>query len=381
MRLGVDPVFTPEIKVFSHYEDPNAGSNDQIKDWLNQLGWKPCTYKYVKDKNTGDERRIPQVRKEGELAPSVLALKESVPEIELLEDYTVINHRLGFVKGILKNVDEHGKVRASIAGFTNTLRFRHKEPCSNIPGVASPWGKEIRSLFLSPPGTELVGADMVSLESTTKRHFMQPYDPKYVEEMSQPGFDEHLDLAKVAGRVTQDQIDAYNNGDMTIKPIRTKFKPVNYGCVYGVGKRRLARDTGMSEKEAGELIDIYWERNWAVLEVVNSIEIRKFKNGMMWMLNPVSGFWYSLRYEKDVFSTLNQGTGVFCFDTWNAYLRQRYKVPMIAQFHDENISFTTDREDTTDKYWRACEDLNNHLKLNVPISIDIKYGSCYAHVH
>jgi hypothetical protein len=35
----------------------------------------------------------------------------------------------------------------------------------------------------------------------------------------------------------------------------------------------------------------------------------------MWLYNPVSKFWYSAIY-KDIFSTLNQGTGVYCFDTW-----------------------------------------------------------------
>ena len=42
---------------------------------------------------------------------------------------------------------------------------------------------------------------MTSLEDTTKRHYMQPYDPKYVHEMSQAGFDPHLDLAKHAGAI------------------------------------------------------------------------------------------------------------------------------------------------------------------------------------
>ena len=39
---------------------------------------------------------------------------------------------------------------------------------------------------------------MTSLEDTCKRHYMQPYDPDYVAEMSQDGFDPHLDLAKHA---------------------------------------------------------------------------------------------------------------------------------------------------------------------------------------
>ena len=55
---------------------------------------------------------------------------------------------------------------------------------------------------------------MTSLEDTTKRHYMYPYDPDYVAEMSQDGFDPHLDLAKHAGSVTQNQIDRYNNGEL-----------------------------------------------------------------------------------------------------------------------------------------------------------------------
>mgnify|MGYP002878897845 CR=1 FL=1 len=59
----------------------------------------------------------------------------------------------------------------------------------NLPGVDRPWGKEIRGCLTAPTGYVLCGADMTSLEDTTKRHYMQPYDPDYVHEMSQAGFD------------------------------------------------------------------------------------------------------------------------------------------------------------------------------------------------
>ena len=64
-------------------------------------------------------------------------------------------------------------------------------------------GAEIRGCLIAPEGYTLCGADMTSLEDTTKRHYMKPYDPAYVEEMSKEGFDPHLDLAKHAGAVTQ----------------------------------------------------------------------------------------------------------------------------------------------------------------------------------
>jgi len=59
--------------------------------------------------------------------------------------------------------------------------------------------------LIAPEGYKVVGSDMASLESTTKRHYMQPYDPDYVEEMSQEGFDEHVNLAAFAGVITKDE--------------------------------------------------------------------------------------------------------------------------------------------------------------------------------
>ncbi len=67
------------LKVFDKWEDPNPNSPDQVKAWLYELGWKPCTFKFVRNKETGDERQIEQVRKDGELTPSVLRLKDKTP--------------------------------------------------------------------------------------------------------------------------------------------------------------------------------------------------------------------------------------------------------------------------------------------------------------
>jgi DNA polymerase I-like protein with 3'-5' exonuclease and polymerase domains len=114
---------------------------------------------------------------------------------------------------------------------------------SILPGVDRPWGKEIRGCLTAPEGYVLCGADMTSLEDTCKRHYMHPYDPAYVFEMSQDGFDPHLDLAKHAGAVSQDDIDAYNQGTKPeLKALRKNYKVVNYSATYGVGAPKLSRD-------------------------------------------------------------------------------------------------------------------------------------------
>lgn len=200
-----------KLKVFSHWGDPNPNSPDQVKDWLFSLGWKPCTFKYVKE-DDGSERKIPQVRKDGELVSSVEVLIEDNPELEHLAGLTVIQHRLGIFKGFVEcAIERDGKyyLRAEIGGLTNTLRFKHKKPLTNIPGVDKAWGEEIRSCLIVEDGEVFVGADMVSLEDTTRRHYIQPLDPELIEEESEPGFDPHLRLGVVAGMITQDEYEFY----------------------------------------------------------------------------------------------------------------------------------------------------------------------------
>lgn len=233
------------LKVFSHWEEPNPKSPEQVKEWLFSLGWKPCTFDYKKN-DDGSDRLIPQIRKNGELTPSVLRLKDKTPEVEILEGLTIIQHRLGIFQGFIgcalevrdacgfcqdglvqSNYSEEWPefdtcqeceglgyeikyyLRAEIGGLTNTLRFKHKKPLVNLPGVDKPWGKEIRGCLIADDGEVFIGADMTSLEDTTKRHYMKPLDPDYVEEMSQPGYDPHLALALFQGEITQEEYDFY----------------------------------------------------------------------------------------------------------------------------------------------------------------------------
>ena len=378
---GLPLHFDGEVEVIKKWEDPNPNSTDQVKDWLYSLGWEPCTFKYDKNKETGEERKIPQVRKDGELTDSVKLIAETNPMVEVLEGLTVMQHRLGIFQGFL-DCEQDGYVRAEIDGLTNTLRFKHKKPLVNLPGVDRPWGKEIRGCLTAPTGYVLCGADMTSLEDTTKRHYMQPYDPDYVHEMSQAGFDPHLDLAKHAGAIKQSDIDAYNHGTKPeLKALRKNYKVVNYSATYGVGAAKLSRTTGMSVPQSQALLDAYWNRNWSVKKFSEDQKIRQI-NGEMWVQNPVSGFWHSLRYEKDVFSTLNQSTGAYCFDKWVAYYRTR-RPNIIGQFHDESINLVKEGEQNehSDALNWAIEKLNQELKLNVDLGIDIQYGQRYSDVH
>lgn len=365
-----------EIPVVKGVEESNPKSPDQVKDWLKSLGWQPCTF------DDGTNGPVPQVRNSNrELTPSVKLLIPDNPQVGVLDGMTVLQHRIGIVKRFLSS-ERDGYVRAEISGLTNTLRFRHQKPLVNLPGVDKPWGKEIRGCLIAPDGHLLCGADMTSLEDTTKRHYMYPYDPDYVAEMSQDGFDPHLDLAKHAGSVTQNQIDRYNNGELPeLKDLRKNYKVVNYSATYGVGAAKLSRTTGMTIQNAQKLIDAYWKRNWSVQKFVSDQTVRHI-NEEMWVQNPVSKFWHSLRFEKDAFSTINQSTGAYCFDRWVALYRSK-RSNIVGQFHDESINVIRKGEEsvhTSVLQW-AIEKLNEQLKLNVDLGIDVQYGQTYADVH
>lgn len=388
-RQGLPKAYNGEIKVVVKTEEPNPNSPEQVKEWLYSLGWEPIHFQFKKD-DDGNERKIPQIKvpQSPALCPSVLELAEKAPAIRELEGLSIINHRMGLLKGFLNNVDSEGFLRARIHGLTNTLRFKHTE-IVNLPGVAKPYGLEVRGALVARPGHVLIGTDMISLEDTTKRHFMYPYDPAYVEEMSDPKFDPHLDLAVQNKAISKETYDFYqehkkDENDPIVKKvvlIRKQYKVTNYSATYGIGAPKLARELKCSVFDASQLLEGYWKRNWSVKKIAEDCVVKTVKN-QKWLFNPVSKFWYSLRNEKDRFSTLNQGTGVYCFDTW---LRECSKLglPLTATFHDESVLEVLEEK----KDWamalqvEAIKNTNKKLQLNVQLGITPQYGKRYSDVH
>lgn len=102
----------------------------------------------------------------------------------------------------------------------------------------------------------------------------------------------------------------------------------------------------------------------------------------MWLLNPVSGFWYSLRYPKDIFSTLNQGTGVYCFDIW-IYNFRRKRSQLTGQMHDEVIlcSKVGNRKKIKKLLKDSIKLTNKQLNLNRDLDVDVQFGNNYSEIH
>jgi len=377
------PKDTEEVEVVDREEEPNPASHVQVKDWLYSLGWIPETFEFKRNKETGEVRQIPQVgikNSGGDICPSIKKLYDKEPALETFEGLSIITHRIGVFEGFLRDVDEDGYIKAQVGGLTNTLRFKHRT-LVNLIGVDKPYGKEVRGCLICPDGYVLCGSDMSSLEDRTKQHYMWPYDPDYVTEMNTADFDPHLDMAIAAGGLTKQQVQDHKDGKVSYKKERHVYKQVNYSAIYGVGATSIARSTGVTEPEAKKLLDAYWKRNWSVKAIAEDCVVKKI-GSQMWLFNPVSQMWYSLRYDKDRFSTLNQGTGVYAFDCWVKQMMKRGIMP-IGQFHDETISLVKIGEEaTTEKKLKdSVQAVNKLLGLNRDLDVDVQIGTRYSEIH
>jgi len=374
---GLDKTFTGVVlEEVVGQEEPNPTSSHQVKAWLLGLGWKPSTFNFVED------REIPQVKtKDGDLCKSIKKLSNLHPEVLVLENMAVVKHRIGLVKGLLKN-EQDGFVVAAIQGLTNTLRFKHAV-CVNLPSARKPYGLDIRGLLKARKGYELCGSDMCSLEDRVKQHYMWDFDEPYVKEMSTPSFDPHLDLALSAKAITKQQMQDYKDGNKTdaLSKTRYNFKGGNYALQYGAGIKTLAKQLNITMKEAKVISEAYWKRNWSVKAISDSM-VTKQVEGSTWQYNPVSKLWYSLRSDKDKFSTLCQGTGTYLFDMWVGFiLKERQQ--LTANFHDEIILEVKkgNRDKCIKLLQKSIQQVNNLLGLNRDLEVDIQFGNNYSEIH
>jgi DNA polymerase I-like protein with 3'-5' exonuclease and polymerase domains len=369
-KFDIEPIELEE-KIFKGNKEPSASSIPQIKNWLFSLGWEPDFYK----KNDKGED-VPQISYDGDdkqLSESVLLLADKNPEIRHLEGMSILTSRIGSIENML-NSTKNGRVYASIGGFSNTLRMKHKGVV-NLTSVKKPYGKEIRSLFLAD--NIFCGTDLSGIEDNTKRHFIFKYDPDYVREMSSKSFDPHLDIAIKAGFLTEKQAEAHKKKEEDYTSIRQKAKTANFALTYKCSYKTLALQTKLNLSKAKLLYDTYWKRNKAILDIERDLKVKEV-DGTKWILNPVNNFYYSLRTDKDKFSVLNQGTAAYVFDLFLKNLRNR-SVLICYQCHDE---FLADVKNNIDVIINdSINELNESLKLNVTIRCESKYGYTYADCH
>lgn len=395
-EMGLPVNTSDEVKYVSGYEEPNPSSTEQVKSFLFSLGWSPAIYKDVEN-TKGEPNKVPQLKtKDGDLCPSVLKLVDEYPAIKELEDLSIINHRLGIVKGFLRDVLPDGTIFGDIGGITNTIRSKHRR-IVNLPKMGVAYGNYIRPCLTVGDGKLLMGCDIASLENYTRTNLICDIDPSSITELLDPDFDTHLDLSVFANLMTQQEADSYKEIKRKLKnkeatdqehhifekldKIRHQAKTVNYSALYGISSGKLSKELKITQASAQKILDAYWEKNYAVRVRSESAPIKEHLD-TRWIYNDIVGVWFELRSDKDKFSSLNQGMGSIIFYNWVREIR-RNGVKITLNMHDE-IQLSVREEDIEDYkiiLQNSIDVVNNKFNLAVPIKIDISIGKNYGETH
>lgn len=391
---------TEDIKVVTEMKPGNPASHQQMKDWLFSLFWQPETFKFIRE-DDGTTREIPQINiKNGEICQSVKDLIPKCAGIEHIAGLGILNHRYSVVTGFLREQFK-GMLTASSQGFTNTIRMQHRVPLCNLPSVRVAYGEDLRSLLVCDNESLLLGSDLKSLEDRLKHHFQWKLDPEYVKTQMKDGFDPHNAIAVMAGLMSQQDADwysEYKDGKIEhtaaldskfkeLDKIRAAGKSTNYAAQYGAGVKTIARTAKVSDKLAKKLHEGYHKLNWSIAKIASMMTIKKTSFGE-WQLNPINKMWYSLRSEKDRFSTLVQGSGSYIFDIWAYHANRLAKkrglaFTLVFQAHDELVLRLP--KDLESEYRQlvmdAMEAVNNQVKLNRELACDVSFGQKYSEIH
>ena len=177
-------------------------------------------------------------------------LQDAHPAIPLLLKYRQLAKFQGtYIEGLQRKMQPDGTIHSLFdQTATATGRISSSEPnLQNIP-VRSQQGKEIRSAFVVKEGNVLIDADYSQIELRLLAHMSQ--DSAMLE-----AFRNQQDIhAHTASQVYDVPIEAVT-GEM-----RSAAKAVNFGLVYGISGFGLAKNIGISRKEAGEFIKRYFKR-------------------------------------------------------------------------------------------------------------------------
>ena len=177
-------------------------------------------------------------------------LKEFHPVIgKILEYRQVSKLNATYIDDLTAQIEPDGRIRSR---FDQTVavtgRLSSNEPnLQNIP-VRTPMGREIRRAFIAREGWMLVDADYSQIELRILAHLSQ--DEGMIDAF-QSGQDIH----------TRTAAEVYGVKLSEVTPeMRSAAKAVNFGIVYGISDFGLARNIGVSRREAGEFIARYFER-------------------------------------------------------------------------------------------------------------------------
>ncbi len=354
-----------EAKKASGHPDLNVGSPRQLETVLfDELGLK-ATKKTKTGRSTDAE------------ALEAIADDHALPKI-ILEHRAIAKLKSTYVDALPKLILPstgriHGHWRQAVAA---TGRISSEEPnLQNIP-IRTALGREIRKAFVAPPGSVFMSADYSQIELRVLAHLS--HDARMVEAFK-TGQDIHVRTAMEVFQVPADEV----TDDM-----RRKSKTINFGVIYGMGDTALGKRLGIPRKEAGRFIDAYFERYEGVAKFMEATlaEAKRTDRvrtllGRIRILPDLHNSDHMRRSyaERIAQNTPIQGTAADILKLAMVKLREPVVegARMILTVHDE-LTFEVPEASVEEASKRIREAMENVVKLDVPLEVDVAWGSSWA---
>lgn len=332
-----------------HVEEFNVGSRQQIAKRLESLGVK-FTERTEKGQVIVNEKVLDGI---------------DLPEAKLINEYLMLQKRVGLVDAWLDRADADGRVHGRvISNGAVTGRMTHQNPnLGQVPSVNSPYGKECRSCWTVDEGNVLVGTDLSGIELRCLAHYMQ--DDNYTKELLDG--DIHTANQNAAGLET-----------------RAQAKTFIYALLYGAGAAKIGAIAGGNAKKGQELIDKFMGNTPKLQQLLLKVQ-RIASKGYVPALD---GRKIRIRSEHAALNSLLQSCGAiiakqWCVEAHRMLRRANVPVKQVAFVHDEiQMEVPAHYGDVVANIMtKASVKAGNVLGFRIPAESESKIGKTWLDTH
>ncbi len=307
-------------------------------------------------------------------------LRDRHPAVaHLLEYRTLQKLKSTYCDGLSAAIMPDGRIHSTLNQTeTRTGRISSSEPnLQNIP-VRREEGKELRKFFIAKEGFVLCDADYSQIELRVLAHIAN--DQNMITAFNN-GTDIHtLTASQVFGMIPQ-----------FVTPLmRSRAKAVNFGIVYGIGAFSLAKDIGVSNKEAASYIEGYLATYPGVDNYMKNVIEKAKEDGFATTMFGRRRLLPELKNSNGMLRAFGervarnmpiQGSAADIIKIAMIKVNDRLKrelpeAKLIMQIHDELIV-----EAPEEKASKACqilkEEMENAVVLSVPLTVDAFFGKTW----
>jgi DNA polymerase-1 len=252
----------------------------------------------------------------------------------------------------------------------------------NIP-IRSTKGKEIRKAFRAKDANhKLLAADYSQIELRIIAALSK--DQGMIDAFNR-GIDIHAATASKVFDVPLEEVT---------KDMRSKAKMVNFGIIYGISAFGLSQRLGVSRTEAKEIIDNYFEKYGRIKAYMDEciefarqngyVETIMKRRRYLPKINEGNGFERGFA-ERNAINAPIQGSAadiikVAMINIQKRLLKEQLKSKLILQVHDELLLEVPLNEETYIKELVKFE-MENAVKLNVPMEVEVGFASNWLDAH